>query len=123
LLFSRSVDVLDASPPAQLPTGFWKSTLTLLKPATLRSEVNIIGRTREVVSKFTFQLRGIYAGAPKEKPTLGGALNRVREHLKKTREIETDDDLMIEIERSLTGGGVEIVSLPSRLSSTQSAAR
>lgn len=117
LLFSRSVDVLESSAPAQLPTGFWKSRLNLLKPQTNTSEVNILGRTKETVSKFTRQLRELYAGQPSEKPTLGGALNRVREHLKKTREIETDDDLMIEIERSLTGTEI-IGSLPIGLPGT-----
>ena len=61
----------------------------------------MLARTSNIAARAVNRLREAFSGTASSKPTLGGALSRVRNELKKSGDIKARDDLRIRLRNEL----------------------
>jgi peptidoglycan hydrolase-like protein with peptidoglycan-binding domain len=110
LLFSRAVTLAEPSPPSQLPTGLWRSTIKLSSSAPVQYVLHIIGKTKEMTNAFVQRLLKVHSGDAAQQSTLSRSLLKVRKELN-----VSDDDIRDEFSNT-----IELMSIP-RLSSVRDA--
>ncbi len=114
LVFSQSLNVTKVSPLTKHTTGYWQSTVEFSSSKTARFFIDVIGKTKELTSKFVDRLGAAFSGQPTKK-TLGGAVNQIRKDLKKPGYIKRDGDLRTLL-REEFGETIELMGIPTSTS-------